>query len=51
MQQTFPAGKEPKVIIAQVKGDLTVQGWDRTEIAVKADGRVAASGCHGHCEG
>ncbi len=41
MQQTFPAGKEPKVIIAQVKGDLTVQGWDRTEIAVKADGRVA----------
>ena len=29
MQQTFPAGKEPKVIIAQVKGDLTVQGWDR----------------------
>jgi hypothetical protein len=41
MQQTFPTGKEPRVIIAQVKGDLTVRGRDQAGIAVEADGRVA----------
>ncbi len=41
MQQTFPAGKEPKVIIAQVRGDLKVSAWDQPAISVKADGRVA----------
>src|SRR5260221_1191282 len=41
MQQTFPAGQEPRIIIAQVSGDLTVQGWDQPGITVKAGGRVA----------
>jgi hypothetical protein len=40
MQQTFPAGSEPKVIIAQVRGDLNVSVWDQADIAIDADGRV-----------
>jgi SHOCT-like protein len=40
MQQTFPTGNEPRVIIAQVRGDLRVSAWDQTTIAVEADGRV-----------
>jgi hypothetical protein len=40
MQQTFPAGSEPKVTIAQVRGDLHVSVWDQPSIAVDADGRV-----------
>src|SRR5215472_851460 len=40
MQQTFPAGNEPKVIIAQVNGDLKVSAWDQSTLLVKADGRV-----------
>jgi len=41
MQQTFPAGNEPRVIIAQMSGDLKVSPWDQPSIAVDADGRVA----------
>ena len=41
MQQTFPAGKEPKVIIAQVRGDLKASAWDQSGIAVEADDHVA----------
>ena len=41
MQQTFPVGSEPKVIIAQVRGDLNVSVWDQSAIGVDADGRVA----------
>ena len=40
MQQTFPAGSEPKVIIAQIRGDLHVSVWDQPVIAIDADGRV-----------
>jgi hypothetical protein len=40
MQQTFPAGSEPKVILAQVRGDLNVNVWDQAAIAIDADGRV-----------
>jgi hypothetical protein len=40
MQQTFPAGDEPRVIIAQARGDLKVSAWDQPTIAVEADGRV-----------
>lgn len=40
MQQTFPAGNEPRVIIAQARGDLTVSAWEQPTILVKADGRV-----------
>jgi len=40
MQQTFPAGSEPKVDIAQVRGDLNVSVWDQPSIAIDADGRV-----------
>ena len=40
MQQTFPTGIEPKVIIAQVRGDLNVSVWDQSAIAIDADGRV-----------
>src|SRR6266571_6430736 len=41
MQQTFPAGKEPGIIIAQVRGDLKASAWDQASIAVEADDRVA----------
>lgn len=41
MQQTFPAGTEPRVIIAQVRGDLEVSAWDQPTISVESDGRVA----------
>lgn len=40
MQQTFSAGNEPRVIIAQALGDLQVSSWDQLTILVKADGRV-----------
>ncbi len=40
MQQTFPAGSEPRVVIAQVRGDLHVSVWDQSAIAIDADGRV-----------
>jgi SHOCT-like protein len=40
MQQTFPAGNEPRVIIAQARGDLKVSAWDQSTIIVEADGRV-----------
>src|SRR5579884_1582639 len=39
-QQTFPAGAEPKVILAQVNGDLNVRGWDQRTLEVETDGRV-----------
>ena len=41
MQQTFPVGNEPRVIITQVRGDLNVSVWDQSAIGVDADGRVA----------
>ncbi len=41
MQQTFPAGNEPRVVIAQVRGDLKVSTWDQPGILVDTDGRVA----------
>ncbi len=34
MQQTFPTGNEPRVIMAQVNGDLSVRGWDRQSIQI-----------------
>ena len=40
MQQTFPVGSEPKVIITQVRGDLNVSVWEQSAIGVDADGRV-----------
>jgi hypothetical protein len=40
MQQTFPVGSEPGVIITQVRGDLNVSAWDQSAISVDADGRV-----------
>src|SRR5215471_11568824 len=40
MQQTFPTGSKPKVDIAQVHGDLNVNVWDQSSIAIDADGRV-----------
>ena len=41
MQQTFSAGKEPKIIIRDVSGDLDVQTWDQPSIGVESDGSVA----------
>jgi hypothetical protein len=41
MQHTFPTGDEPKVMIAQVRGDLNVSVWDQQSIVVDAGGRVA----------
>ncbi len=40
MQQTFPTDNEPRVIIAQVRGDLRISAWDQPTIAVEADGRI-----------
>ncbi|HEX6483500.1 MAG TPA: DUF4097 family beta strand repeat-containing protein [Ktedonobacteraceae bacterium] len=40
MQQTFPTGNEPRVMLAQVDGDLSVRGWDRQSIQIEIDGRV-----------
>ena len=37
MQQTFPVELEPRVSLAQVKGDLEVKGWDRREISLELD--------------
>jgi hypothetical protein len=39
-KQTFPTGEEPKVILAQVNGDLNVRGWDQRTLEVEIDGRV-----------
>ena len=39
-QQTFPAGVEPKVILAQVNGNLNARGWDQRALEVEIDGRV-----------
>jgi hypothetical protein len=41
MQQTFPTSNEPRVIMAQVNGDLSVRGWDRQSIQIEFDGRVS----------
>ena len=40
MQQTFSAGKESKIIIRDVSGDLSVQTWDQASISVESDGQV-----------
>jgi hypothetical protein len=40
MRQTFPASNQPRVIIAQVRGDLNVRVWDQPTIVVDADDRV-----------
>jgi hypothetical protein len=40
MRQTFSVSNEPRVIIAQVRGDLNVNVWDQPTIAVEADGRI-----------
>lgn len=41
MQQTFPAGREAKVMIAHVNGDLSVRSWDKQSIMIDTDGPVA----------
>ena len=38
--QTFPAGKESKITIRDVSGDLSVQSWDQATISVESDGSV-----------
>lgn len=40
MQQTFSAGKESKITIKDVSGDLIVQSWDQASISVESDGAV-----------
>src|SRR6202011_2381397 len=39
-QQTFSAGKESKITIRDVSGDLSVQSWDQPSISVESDGSV-----------
>ena len=39
-QQTFSAGKESKITIRDVSGDLSVQSWDQLSISVESDGVV-----------
>jgi hypothetical protein len=41
MQQTFPTSDEPRVIIAQAKGDLSVRGWDGQSIRIETGGRIS----------
>jgi hypothetical protein len=42
IQQTFPiTGRNPRVVLEQLEGNLTVQPWDRQEISVETDGPVA----------
>src|SRR5579863_319527 len=41
MQQTFPAGKESKIIIKQLGGDLSVSAWDQSAISIDSAGHVA----------
>ncbi len=40
MQQTFSTGKESKITIKDVSGDLSVQSWDQPSISVESDGAV-----------
>src|SRR5579859_3036913 len=40
-QQTFTAGKESKITIRDVSGDLDVQSWDQDSISVESDGTVS----------
>ena len=40
-QQTFSAGKESKITIRDVGGDLNVQSWDQATISVESDGSVS----------
>lgn len=40
-QQMYDVGLEPKVILAQVSGDLSVRGWERRAISFETDGRVS----------
>src|SRR5437879_10699754 len=39
-QQTFSVGREPRVVITQVQGDLTVRSWKERSIQVAIDGSV-----------
>src|SRR3984893_4295329 len=39
-QQTFSAGKETKITIRDVSGDLIVQSWDKSSISIESDGMV-----------
>lgn len=41
-QQTFTAGKESKITIRDVSGDLVVQSWDQASISVETDGSVTS---------
>ena len=38
MQQTFPASREPRVIIENISGDLSVRSWDQPSIGIETDG-------------
>ncbi len=39
-QQTFTAGKESKITIRDVSGDLDVESWNQESISVETDGSV-----------
>ncbi len=39
-QQTFTVGKESKITIRDVNGDLDVQSWDQDSIRVETDGSI-----------
>ncbi len=40
MEQTFPAGATQRIVIADVAGDLKVQGWDQQSIKVSTDAHI-----------
>src|SRR6266567_3176670 len=41
MQQTFPASREPRVIIENISGDLSVRSWDQPSIGIETDGPIS----------
>lgn len=38
--QSFPAGDAPRVVLSEIRGDLTIEAWAERTIEVKCDGRI-----------
>src|SRR5579884_161851 len=40
MQQTFPAGEAQRLSISDIKGDVTVRGWDQQTIQIESNAEI-----------
>ncbi|MBK9715466.1 MAG: hypothetical protein IPO81_29915 [Kouleothrix sp.] len=38
--QSFPAGEAPRVVLSEIRGDLTIEAWAKRAIEVECDGRI-----------